>query len=113
MNRTEIFNECRPLLMAIAYRMLGSRADAEDAVQETFLLWQESNEEPTSPKSFLATIITRLCIDQLRSARAQREVYLGPWRPERFRSAMEAAKRERRCIQFTEPARSLGSSWAC
>jgi RNA polymerase sigma-70 factor (ECF subfamily) len=82
MNRTEIFNECRPLLMAIAYRMLGSRADAEDAVQETFLRWQQSNEEPTSPKSYLSTIITRLCIDQLRSARAQREVYVGPWLPE-------------------------------
>ena len=84
MNRTEIFNECRPLLMAIAYRMLGSRADAEDAVQETFLRWQQSNEEPTSPRSFLSTIITRLCIDQLRSARAQREVYVGPWLPEPF-----------------------------
>jgi len=82
MNRTEIFNECRPLLMAIAYRMLGSRADAEDAVQETFIRWQQSNEEPSSPKAFLSTIITRLCIDQLRSARAQREVYVGPWLPE-------------------------------
>jgi len=82
MNRTEVFNECRLLLMAIAYRMLGSRADAEDAVQETFLRWQQSNEEPVSPKAFLSTIITRLCIDQLRSARTQREVYVGPWLPE-------------------------------
>jgi RNA polymerase sigma-70 factor, ECF subfamily len=82
MNRTQTFNECRPLLMAIAYRMLGSRADAEDAVQETFLRWQQSNEEPASAKAFLSTIITRLCIDQLRSARAQREVYVGPWLPE-------------------------------
>jgi len=82
MNRTDTFNECRPLLMAIAYRMLGSRADAEDAIQETFLRWQQSNEQPSSPKAFLSTIITRLCIDQLRSARAQREVYVGPWLPE-------------------------------
>src|SRR5262249_28480989 len=69
-------------LMSIAYRMLGSRADAEDAVQETFLRYQATDEEPGSPKAFLATIVTRLCIDQLRSARTQRECYVGPWLPE-------------------------------
>src|SRR5499427_5801713 len=82
MNRTEIFSQYRPLLMSIAYRMLGSRADSEDAVQEAFLRYEATSEEPSSPKAFLATIVTRLCIDQLRSARAQRECYLGPWLPE-------------------------------
>jgi len=82
MNRPEIFNEYRPLLMSIAYRMLGTRADAEDAVQETFLRYQATPEEPNSPKALLATIITRLCIDELRSSRVQRERYVGPWLPE-------------------------------
>ena len=82
MNRPETFNEYRPLLMSIAYRMLGTRADAEDAVQETFLRYQATQEEPNSPKALLATIITRLCIDELRSSRVQRERYVGPWLPE-------------------------------
>jgi RNA polymerase sigma-70 factor (ECF subfamily) len=83
MNRTDEFNTHRPLLFSIAYRMLGSRADAEDAVQETFLRWQNAGEEDVqSPRSWLATVITRLCIDNLRSARTQREVYVGPWLPE-------------------------------
>jgi RNA polymerase sigma-70 factor (ECF subfamily) len=83
MNRTEEFTAQRPLLFSIAYRMLGSRADAEDLVQEAFLRWQNVNdEEVQSPRSYLATIVTRLCIDNLRSARTQREVYTGPWLPE-------------------------------
>jgi RNA polymerase sigma-70 factor (ECF subfamily) len=82
MNRVETFNEYRPLLMSIAYRMLGSRADAEDAVQETFLRYQATEDEPRSPKAFLTTTITRLCIDQLRSARSRREIYVGQWLPE-------------------------------
>src|SRR5262249_31820613 len=83
MNRTDDFNACRPQLLSIAYRMLGSRADAEDVVQETFLRWQkEKGDEIRSPRSYLITVVTRLCIDQLRSARTQREVYTGPWLPE-------------------------------
>src|SRR5262245_61875422 len=83
MNRSEVFNEHRSLLMSIAYRMLGSHADAEDAVQETFLRWQNApNEDIQTAKAYLSTILTRLCIDQLRSARRQREVYVGPWLPE-------------------------------
>ena len=62
--------------------MLGSAMDAEDIVQETFLRWQPSAEEIQSPKSYLATILTRLCIDHLRSAQTQREEYIGPWLPE-------------------------------
>ena len=63
--------------------MLGSVMDAEDIVQETFLRWQQVNPmEIESPKAYLTTITTRLCLDQWRSARAQREVYVGPWLPE-------------------------------
>ncbi|MEO0488878.1 MAG: RNA polymerase sigma-70 factor [Cyanobacteria bacterium J06659_2] len=83
MNRLEAFNQYRSLLFAIAYRMLGSIMDAEDMVQETFLRWQQTS-DPTvrSTKAYLTTIITRLCIDRLRSARVQREQYVGPWLPE-------------------------------
>ena len=74
--------ELQPYLFAIAYRMLGSVADAEDVVQEAFLRYHAADVEPESPKAYLATITTRLAIDQLRSARAQREVYPGEWLPE-------------------------------
>ena len=83
MNQADAFTEQRPLLFSIAYRMLGSVMDAEDMVQETFLRWQQAPPaELRSPKSYLSTVVTRLCIDQLRSARAQREQYIGPWLPE-------------------------------
>ena len=78
----ENHEELRPYLFAIAYRMLGSVADAEDVVQEAFLRYHASELEPESPKAYLATITTRLAIDQLRSARSQREVYPGEWLPE-------------------------------
>lgn len=82
-NRLEAFNEHRPLLFAIAYRMLGSVMDAEDMVQETFIRWQQTSEQAVkSTKAYLTTIVTRLCIDQLHSARVQREQYIGPWLPE-------------------------------
>jgi RNA polymerase sigma-70 factor (ECF subfamily) len=74
--------ELRPYLFAIAYRMLGSVAEAEDVVQEAFLRYHEAGVEPESPKAYLATVTTRLAIDQLRSARARREVYPGQWLPE-------------------------------
>jgi RNA polymerase sigma-70 factor (TIGR02957 family) len=73
--------ELRPLLLSIAYRMLGSFGDAEDVVQEAYLrLHREDKVE--SPKAFLTTVTTRLAIDQLRSARRHREMYIGPWLPE-------------------------------
>ena len=82
-NRLEDFNQHRSLLFAIAYRMLGSVMDAEDMVQETFLRWQKNSEQAIdSTKAYLTTIITRLCIDHLRSARVRREQYVGPWLPE-------------------------------
>ncbi len=74
--------ELRPYLFAIAYRMLGSVADAEDVVQEAFLRYHAAGVEPESPRAYLATVTTRLAIDELRSARARREVYPGQWLPE-------------------------------
>ncbi|MGH3023937.1 MAG: RNA polymerase sigma-70 factor [Gaiellaceae bacterium] len=78
----ESHDELRPYLFSIAYRMLGSVAEAEDVVQEAFLRYQEAGEEAESPKAYLATVTTRIAIDQLRSARARREVYPGEWLPE-------------------------------
>jgi RNA polymerase sigma-70 factor, ECF subfamily len=80
---TQIFNQYRGLLFSIAYRMLSSATDAEDIVQEAFIRWmQAGTEDVQSPRAYLCAIVVRLCIDQLRSARAQREVYVGPWLPE-------------------------------
>lgn len=78
-----VFQTHRPRLMAIAYRMLGSRADAEDAVQDAWLRWQGADFAGIqSSEAWLVSVTTRLCIDQLRSARAAREQYKGPWLPE-------------------------------
>ncbi len=83
MSYLDDFNHHRPLLFSIAYRMLGTVTDAEDMVQETFLRWQQTASETVrSAKTYLATITTRLCIDHLRSARVQREQYVGTWLPE-------------------------------
>jgi len=77
------FEEQRSYLFSIAYRMLGSVSDAEDAVQDAFVRWQrDPRGEVDSPRAYLATIVVRLSMDQLRSARARREVYVGPWLPE-------------------------------
>lgn len=81
--RIEDFDRHRPLLFSIAYRMLGSVMDAEDVVQEAFVRWREAPEgEVRSPKAYLSAVVTRLCIDHLRSARVKREEYVGPWLPE-------------------------------
>jgi len=82
MTRGEEFEELRPLLFAIAYRILGSVSEAEDAVQETWLRYEASPTQPTSIKAFLSAIVTRIAIDVLRSARSRREAYVGPWFPE-------------------------------
>lgn len=88
---TDNFLEYRSLLFAIAYRMLGTVMDAEDMVQDTFLKWQTvSKSQVRSAKSYLTTIITRLCIDRLRSAQVQREQYIGPWLPEPIVTAFSA-----------------------
>jgi RNA polymerase sigma-70 factor (ECF subfamily) len=82
MTRDEEFEDLRPLLFSIAYRILGSVAEAEDAVQETWLRWEGTTTEPASVKSFLSAVVTRISIDVLRSARVRREAYVGPWMPE-------------------------------
>ncbi|MFG3287999.1 RNA polymerase sigma-70 factor [Streptomyces sp. NPDC048179] len=82
MNRTEEFQDLRPLLFSIAYRILGSVSEAEDAVQETWLRFETSPTEVRSPKAFLSAAVTRISIDVLRSARVRREAYVGPWFPE-------------------------------
>src|SRR4029453_16252159 len=80
--RGEEFEELRPLLFAIAYRILGRVAEAEDAVQETWLRYEASPTKPTSTKAFLSAVVTRISIDVLRSARRRREEDVGPWFPE-------------------------------
>ncbi|GAA2731910.1 RNA polymerase sigma-70 factor [Streptomyces nogalater] len=82
MSGTEEFEELRPLLFSIAYRILGSVGEAEDAVQETWLRFSASPIRPRSAKAFLSATVTRLSIDVLRSARVRREAYVGPWFPE-------------------------------
>ena len=82
MTRAEEFEELRSLLFTIAYRILGSVSEAEDAVQETWLRYQASPTRPTSTKAFLSAVVTRISIDVLRSARVRREEYVGHWLPE-------------------------------
>ncbi|HXW32616.1 MAG TPA: RNA polymerase sigma-70 factor [Acidimicrobiales bacterium] len=81
--RDELFVELRPQLLGLAYRMLSSAADAEDVVQDAFVRWTTADSESvSSPRAFLSTVVTRLCIDRLTSARAKRETYPGQWLPE-------------------------------
>src|SRR5438876_3346017 len=85
MEEEDLYQEFRPLLFSIAYRMLGSVSEAEDIVQESFLRFHGASSagaEIRSPKAFLSTVTTRLSIDHLRSARARRETYVGSWLPE-------------------------------
>src|SRR2546423_2142706 len=79
----QVFEQVRPRSFAVAYRMLGSVADAEDVVQEAFLRWRNAPAgDLREPAAWLTTVVTRLCIDELKSARARRERYVGPWLPE-------------------------------
>ena len=75
------FEEQRSLLFGVAYRMLGAIAEADDAVQETYLRYRAA-EGVASPRAYLVTVVTRICLDVLKSARVQREQYIGPWLPE-------------------------------
>ncbi len=82
---TEAYVDLRPLLFSIAYRMLGSVSEAEDVVQEAFVRYQDALSHETaveSPKAYLSAVVTRLAIDQLKSARVRRETYVGEWLPE-------------------------------
>ncbi|MFI7614186.1 RNA polymerase sigma-70 factor [Nonomuraea terrae] len=77
------FEEHRPMLLGLAYRLLGSMWDAEDVVQEAWLRWQGTDRSQVrEPRAFLVTVVSRLALDQLRSARVKREAYTGPWLPE-------------------------------
>jgi RNA polymerase sigma-70 factor (ECF subfamily) len=90
---TAVFEELRPLMFSIAYRMVGSASEAEDIVQEAFLRYHRESSTGTdveSPKAYLATITTRLSIDHLRSARVRRERYVGTWLPEPLLTDAEA-----------------------
>ena len=84
------FNPLRPSLVRVAYRMLGSVADAEDIVQDAFLRWLDADRDAVrEPAAFLRRIVTRLCLDRLKSAQRQRETYPGTWLPEPVVDASE------------------------
>src|SRR3546814_18350560 len=77
------FDLLRPALMRAAYRMLGSMADAEDIVQDAWIRWAETDRKAVRvPEAFLRRVVTRLCLDQLKSARVRRDEYVGPWLPD-------------------------------
>lgn len=96
-----VFELERPRLLAVAYRMLGVRGDAEDVVQDAFLRFREVELEPiASPRGFLTTIVVRLCLDQLKSARAQRERYDGLWLPEPVRTDDTTLDRDSLAMAF-------------
>jgi RNA polymerase sigma-70 factor (ECF subfamily) len=83
MDRDALFEEYRPVLFSLAYRMMGTRADAEDMVQEAYLRWQATGPEKIrSPKSYLTTVVARLSLDALKAAHRKRETYPGEWLPE-------------------------------
>lgn len=79
---TDAFGDHRPRLFALAYRMLGTATDAEDVLQEAHLRFAEQQGQVQHPKRWLEQVVTRLCLDELKSARARREEYVGPWLPE-------------------------------
>ncbi|MBJ2149894.1 sigma-70 family RNA polymerase sigma factor [Paracoccus sp. IB05] len=91
---TEIFETQRPRLLRLGYRMLGSRHDAEDVVQEAFLRWHHSDQGAVlEPAAWLTRVVSRLCLDQMKSARARREAYPGTWLPEPLIEPEEDAMR--------------------
>ncbi|GAA1295074.1 RNA polymerase sigma24 factor [Planotetraspora silvatica] len=91
---TERFNEHRDLLTGVAYRILGSAADAEDVVQETWLRWSEvDSAEIGNAKAYLVRMTTNLAIDRLRKVKSRRETYVGPWLPEPIITAPDVAER--------------------
>lgn len=91
--RTDTFQEHRNLLFTVAYQMLGTAADAEDAVQDTWLRWSADDRSGVrDPKAYLVRITTNLALDRLRSARSQRESYVGPWLPEPLLTGPDVAE---------------------
>ena len=93
MSSVEVFTEYRPLLFTIAYEILGSAADAEDALQESYLRWSTVDDSGVeNPRAYLAQIVTRQALNQLRSARRRREEYVGSWLPEPIRTQPDASE---------------------
>jgi RNA polymerase sigma-70 factor (ECF subfamily) len=89
----DVFQEHRNLLFSVAYRMLGSAADAEDVVQDAWLKWSSADRSGVlEPKAYLVRIVTNLAVDRLRSTRAQREAYVGPWLPEPILTTPDVAE---------------------
>ncbi len=92
-----VFVELRPRLFGIAYRMLGSQAEAEDVVQEVWLRWQKTDRSAVvSPAAFLSSATTRLAINVAQSARVRRETYIGPWLPEPIDTSNDPEARAQR-----------------
>ena len=89
---TDPYLQHRPLLLGVAYRILGSYAEAEDVVQEVWLRWAADHDRVESPKSWLVTVTTRLAVDRLRRAMTRRESYVGPWLPEPVRTEPDVAE---------------------
>lgn len=95
------FIELRPRLVNLAYRLLGSWSEAEDVVQDTHLTWaQQSRADVLSPRAFLETAVTRRCLDVMKSARARRESYVGPWLPEPMLTTELDAERDPRAVSL-------------
>jgi RNA polymerase sigma-70 factor (ECF subfamily) len=89
--RTADFERERPRLARLAYRMLGSISEAEDAVQDAWLRWSRHGADVADPAAWLVRVVSRLCLDRLRAAKAERAVYRGPWLPEPLIEPLEAA----------------------
>ena len=104
-DKQDSFEQLRPYLMGLAYRMLGSRADAEDAVQETWLRWQKQAQAPDSAKAWLTRVCTNLCIDNLRRLKRERARYIGPWLPDPLLAAQ--GQRTTAAVQQNDLADSL------
>lgn len=107
----ELFEAQRRQLRAVAYRMLGSLAEAEDVVQEAYLRWQTTDPAKIdSPQGFLTTVVTRLCLDQLKSARRTRETYVGPWLPEPIATESDRGDPESLSLAFLVLMESLSAA---
>ncbi|MEZ7003128.1 RNA polymerase sigma-70 factor [Streptomyces sp. AD55] len=90
---TDVFEEHRPVLLGVAYRMLGRLADAEDVVQDAWLRWSGSDRDDVrEPRAYLVRVTTRLAIDRLRQVRARGETYVGPWLPEPYITDLAATE---------------------
>ncbi|MCC6390947.1 MAG: RNA polymerase sigma-70 factor [Bryobacterales bacterium] len=109
MERGAEFEQHRRELFGLAYRMLGTVAEAEDMVQEAYLRWAGAREEVKTPKAWLMAVVTRLCLDHLRSARVRRETYVGPWLPEPAQLDAPPADKESVTYAFQVVMQSLSA----